>query len=83
MYVWIIFVIIILILIFVNVKFCLSTVFYLFIIIFYVNTKYIANYYDYTITVPVTCMNKSLATTRKDQGLILKPFGNEERNEKE
>ena len=44
MYVWIIFVIIILI--FVNVKFCLSTVFYLFIIIFYVNTKYIANYYD-------------------------------------
>ena len=46
MYVWIIFVIIILILFFVNVKFCLSTVFYLFIIIFYVNTKYIANYYD-------------------------------------
>ena len=46
MYVWIIFVIIILILIFVNVKLCLSTVFYLFIIIFYVNTKYIANYYD-------------------------------------
>ena len=31
---------------FFNVKFCLSTVFYLFIIIFYVNTKYIANYYD-------------------------------------
>ena len=37
---------VIIILIFVNVKLCLSTVFYLFIIIFYVNTKYIANYYD-------------------------------------
>ena len=44
MYVYIIFVIIILILIIVNVKCCLLNVFYLFIIIFYVNTKYIVNY---------------------------------------